>query len=61
LPWWQQDAYLDGMNQYFEWEVKLAGGKTPGGSGSSSTGSNQQFGGDSEMDIGSLVPIQKGD
>lgn len=62
LPWWQQDAYMDGMNQYFEWEVKLAGGK----SNRSASGPSYSSGGDSEfgnadMDIGSLVPIQKVD
>lgn len=61
LPWWQQDAYMDGMNQYFEWKVKLAGGKTSstssGGFGSSLASGD--IGGQSEMDIGDLVPVQK--
>lgn len=53
---------MDGMNQYFEWEVKLAGGK----SNRSASGPSYSSGGDSEfgnadMDIGSLVPIQKVD
>lgn len=56
LPWWQQDAYMSGMNQYFEWEIKLAGGKT-GGSGTSAPSGNVSD--QSEMDIGALVPIQK--
>jgi hypothetical protein len=60
LPWWQQDAYMSGMNQYFEWKVKLAGGKT--GSSSSGLGSSLasgNIGGQSDMDIGDLVRIQK--
>lgn len=60
LPWWQQDAYVSGMNQYFEWKVKLAGGKT-GTSTSSSLDSavNGNIGKSSDMDISALVPIQK--
>jgi len=62
LPWWVQDAYMSGMNQYLEWEVKLAGGKTnsSGGFGSSyAGGSDHEIGGEADMDIGSLVPIQR--
>jgi hypothetical protein len=59
LPWWQQDAYMSGMNQYFEWKVKLAGGKT-GASTSSSGGSDSLVNGKpTDMDISALVPIQK--
>jgi hypothetical protein len=59
LPWWQQNAYMDGMNQYFEWKVKLAGGKTGSSGGfDSSGGGNSDLSGPAEMDIGSLVPIQ---
>lgn len=61
LPWWQQDAYMSGMNQYFEWEVKLAGGKMgakpSGGFGSSSASGD--IGGPTDSDIGDLVPIQR--
>jgi hypothetical protein len=54
---------MDGMNQYFEWKVKLAGGKTNrSASGPSySNGSNAEFGGAADIDIGSMVPIQKVD
>jgi len=61
LTWWQQDAYMSGMNQYFEWKVKLAGGKT-GSSSSSEFGSSLaggDIGGQSDMDIGALVPIER--
>lgn len=59
LPWWQQDAYMSGMNQYFEWKVKLAGGKTGASTSSSSNSSvSGDIGKHSDMDIGALVPIQ---
>ena len=57
LPWWQQDAYMSGMNQYFEWKVKLAGGKTKSSGGFDSSSGGSGFG-EADMDIGSLVPIQ---
>jgi hypothetical protein len=64
LTWWQQDAYMSGMNQYFEWKVRLAGGKAGGTSGTpsgefGSSLASGDIGGQSDMDIGDLVPIQK--
>lgn len=56
LPWWWQDAYMSGMNQYFEWEVKLAGGKPSGASGE--FGSSHGSGSGVDMDIADLVPVQ---
>ena len=53
---------MDGMNQYFEWKVKLAGGKTGSSSSSSEFGSSLaggDIGGQSDMDIGALVPIER--
>jgi hypothetical protein len=58
LPWWQQDAYMSGMNQYFEWEVKLAGAKM-GAKPSGEFGSSRAISGNADMDIGDLVPVQK--
>jgi len=61
LTWWEQDAYMSGMNQYFEWEVKLAGGKTGAGSSGKFDSSVADVNGSkhTDMDIGALVPIQK--
>lgn len=59
LPWWVQDAYMSGMNQYFEWEVKLAGGKTGQSGGFDSSLANGNTSNHSDMDIGDLVPVQK--
>lgn len=41
-----------GMNQYFEFQIKLAGGKSRGGSAMSSSSGQ-------EIDIEDLVPVEK--
>lgn len=45
-----------GMNQYFEWQVKLAGGKSSGGG---HRGSPQIDSPHVDMDIGAMVPIER--
>lgn len=55
---------MKGLNQHLEFQVKLAGGKTGGGTQGMSNGSNDRMPGyqgtvpDDVPDIGMMVPIE---